>query len=97
MTFVWFVFHQLNISVGALRLIVEKMTERRESDTVAAAWLLSPEVGSTLVQLIDVLCCPKRTKEGGQEASQHRELVALFNFVLRNGNKKGGWNYSFTV
>ncbi|XP_068219475.1 E3 ubiquitin-protein ligase listerin isoform X2 [Palaemon carinicauda] len=79
---------KLNMSVGALRLLVENMTERKETDAVAAAWLLSSELGSSLVKLADVLCCPKHAKEESQRTAQHDELVALFNFVLRNGNKK---------
>lgn len=79
---------KLNISVGALRLLVENMTDRKEADAIAAAWLLSSELGTSLVKLADVLCCPKHAKEEAQQAAQHDELVALFNFVLRNGNKK---------
>ncbi|KAK7078155.1 hypothetical protein SK128_026917 [Halocaridina rubra] len=77
-----------SLSIGALRLLVEKMTERRESDPVAAAWLLSSQLGSFLVQLIDILCCPERSKGAGSHSGQQDELISLFNFVLRNGNKK---------
>ncbi|KAG7163687.1 E3 ubiquitin-protein ligase listerin-like, partial [Homarus americanus] len=76
------------LSVCALRLLVEKMTDRRESDEVAAEWLLSPQLGGRLVQLVDGLCGPAKVLPSTQHLKQQEELISLFNFVLRNGNKK---------
>ncbi|XP_045600152.1 E3 ubiquitin-protein ligase listerin isoform X2 [Procambarus clarkii] len=76
------------LSVSALRLLIEKMTERRESDEVAAAWLLSSQLGCRLVQLVDRLCGPVKILTSTQHLMQQDELISLFNFVLRNGNQK---------
>lgn len=75
--------------MGALRLLVEKMTERRECDQVAKAWLLSPQLGCHLVSLVDKLCAPAELGTSTHHSNQQEELISLFNFVLSNGNKKG--------
>lgn len=77
-----------SLSVTVLRLLVERMTERRENDEMAASWLLSPQLGSRLVHLVDRLCSPTKYLPSTQHQQQQDELISLFNFVLRNGNKK---------
>ncbi|KAK8730798.1 hypothetical protein OTU49_007938, partial [Cherax quadricarinatus] len=76
------------LSISVLRLLIEKMTDRRERDEVAAAWLLSSHLGSRLVQLVDRLCGPIKILTSTQHLMQQDDLISLFNFVLRNGNKK---------
>lgn len=74
-------------SISVLRRLLEKMTERRDTDQVAMSWLLSAQLGNRLIQLVEQLCGSTKSKSVAQY-SQDEELVTLFNFVLSNGNKK---------
>lgn len=79
---------QISWSVSVLRRLLEKMSERRDIDEVAMAWLLSAQLGNQLIKLVEQLCGSTKSKSVAQY-SQDEELVTLFNFVLSNGNKKG--------
>lgn len=91
-------FHdfQISWSISVLRRLLEKMTERRDTDQVAMSWLLSAQLGNRLIQLVEQLCGSTKSKSVAQY-SQDEELVTLFNFVLSNGNKKGIYSSCWIV
>ncbi|CAL4072477.1 unnamed protein product, partial [Meganyctiphanes norvegica] len=88
---------KVDTSVSVTQQVVESMVARRENDSIASEWLKSPQLGSRLLRLAQLLCAQAaattastfNTEDSMDVTIQiDQELEEIIEFVISNANQK---------